>query len=81
MIVAILFAHVAGCIALEGEPRELRLLGMLPMTGTTWPGGSACLVPVQMALADVNAYPNLLHGYNLTYKYIDTMVCQLIKIK
>ncbi|XP_052233278.1 gamma-aminobutyric acid type B receptor subunit 1-like [Dreissena polymorpha] len=26
-----------------------------------------------MALADVNAYPNLLHGYNLTYEYIDTM--------
>ncbi|KAH3775305.1 hypothetical protein DPMN_176706 [Dreissena polymorpha] len=75
MIVAILFAHVAGCLALEGEPRELRLLGMLPMTGTAWPGGSACLVPVQMALADVNAYPNLLHGYNLTYEYIDTMVC------
>ncbi|XP_052245674.1 gamma-aminobutyric acid type B receptor subunit 1-like [Dreissena polymorpha] len=73
MIVAILFAHVAGCLALEGEPRELRLLGMLPMTGTAWPGGSACLVPIQMALADVNAYPNLLHGYNLTYKYIDTM--------
>ncbi|KAH3697827.1 hypothetical protein DPMN_085337 [Dreissena polymorpha] len=77
MLLAIFLAHVAGCYALDGKPKELRLLGMLPMTGTTWPGGSSCLVPVQMALEDVNAYPGLLYGYNLTYEYIDSMVGQL----
>ena len=54
------------------EPlKELRLLGLQAMTGKTYSGGWACLVPVQMAINDVNDHPDLLVGYNLTYDYFD----------
>ncbi|XP_052793022.1 gamma-aminobutyric acid type B receptor subunit 1-like [Mya arenaria] len=53
--------------------RELRLLGQLPMTGTAWTGGMACLPPLKMAIEDVNARPGILDGYKLTYEYIDSM--------
>ncbi|KAH3719743.1 hypothetical protein DPMN_062614 [Dreissena polymorpha] len=55
--------------------KELRVLGLLPMTGNAWPGGNACLVSNKMALEDVNAFSGLLEGYNLTYAFIDSMVC------
>ena len=54
--------------------KDLRLLGLLPMTGDIYPGGWSCLVPVKMALDGINAHPNLLQGYNLSYDYIDNQV-------
>lgn len=80
IVMAILLAHVVGCHAVVDEPKELRLLGMIPMTGTAWQGGSSCLLPVQMAIEDVNAFPGILYGYNLTYEYIDSKVGQRIHI-
>ena len=55
--------------------KELRLLGLQPMTGNAWSGGWACLVPIQMAIDGINAHPYLLPGYNLTYEYVDNEVC------
>jgi len=57
------------------DNKEIRLLGLQPMTGEAWPGGWACLVPVRMALERINADTRLLKGYNLTYDYIDHEVC------
>lgn len=54
--------------------KELRLLGLQPMTGTIWPGGWACLVPLKMALDGINKHPDLLNGYKLTYEYLDDEV-------
>lgn len=51
--------------------KELRLLGLQAMTGKSWPGGGPCLVAVQMARDDINAHPDLLHGYELVYDYVD----------
>lgn len=54
--------------------RELRLLGLLPITGEIYPGGLSCLVPVKMAVDKINAHSDLLQGYTLTYEYIDNEV-------
>lgn len=58
-------------VALSVGDKELRLLGLQAMTGEAWPGGWACLVPVQMAIDRINKDDRLLKGYNLTYDYID----------
>lgn len=58
------------------ETRELRLLGLLPMTGEGWTGGGACLTAVQMALEDINAMERILVDYNLTYNWIDSKVSE-----
>jgi len=55
--------------------KELRLLGLQPMTGTAWPGGWACFIPIQLAIAGINAHPDILRGFNLTYEYTDDEVC------
>ena len=55
----------------EGQDKELRLLGIQAMTGRIWPGGWSCLVPVMMAIDEVNQRSDLLDGYKLTYNYID----------
>ena len=54
--------------------RPLVFQGFLPMTGSGWPGGGACLPAVMMALRDINARQGLLDGYNLTYTWVDTQV-------
>lgn len=54
-----------------GEDKELRLLGLQPMTGEAWPGGWSCVVPVQMAIEAINNRTDILDGYKLTYDYID----------
>ena len=61
------------CI-LASNDKELRLLGLLPMTGDGWSGGISCLPALQMALEDVNKTENILQEYNLTYHWIDTKV-------
>ena len=53
------------------DKNELRILSLLPMTGEAWPGGWSCLVPVHMAIDGINAHPDLLLGYTLTFDYID----------
>ena len=59
----------------EGQDKELRLLGIQAMTGKSWPGGWSCLVPVMMAVDEINQRSDLLDGYKLTYNYIDHEVC------
>ena len=56
------------------ESKQLTLQGFLPLTGSGWTGGGACLPAVLMALRHVNERPGLLDGYNLTYSWVDTQV-------
>ncbi|XP_052793612.1 gamma-aminobutyric acid type B receptor subunit 1-like [Mya arenaria] len=58
----------------------LRLLGLLPMSGQGWIGGEAVLLPVKMALHDINNDPRILPGYNLTYNYIDSMCTEGVAV-
>jgi hypothetical protein len=60
--------------------KELRLLGLLPMTGDGWSGGMSCLPALQMALDDVNNNGVILRDYNLTYNWIDTKVENLYTV-
>ena len=63
------------------ELKQLTLQGFLPMTGSGWPGGGACLPAVLMALRDINGRSGLLDGYNLTYTWVDTQVkCYSISV-
>ena len=54
--------------------KYLTLQGFLPMTGSGWTAGGACLPAVMMALRDVKRYPGLLDGYSLNYSSVDTEV-------
>ena len=54
--------------------REIRLQGFLPMTGTEWPAGAACLPATLMAVRHVNERVGLLDGYNVTYTWADSKV-------
>ena len=56
------------------DSHPLNLMGFLPMTGTGWAGGGACLPASLMAVRHVNERPGLLDGYNLTYTWVDTQV-------
>ena len=76
--------HIWNCLILliviylkvtdSNELTPLVLQGFLPMTGSGWPGGGACLPAVEMALRHINSRAGLLDGYNLTYTYVDTKV-------
>ncbi|KAH3825188.1 hypothetical protein DPMN_127061 [Dreissena polymorpha] len=52
--------------------KEIRLLGLLPITGKAWTGGSAVKLPVKLALEDIRANGSILPGYNITYDFIDS---------
>ena len=54
--------------------RSIKLLGILPMSGSGWVGGVGCALPSKLAVDDINANPNILPGYNLSYTYIDSKV-------
>lgn len=71
-IIKIYFAFFV--VETGGKTRELRLLGMLPKTGSGWIGGDACQVSVRMALDDINNNENILKDYNLTYNWYDSKV-------
>jgi len=58
--------------------KELRILGIQPMTGDAWPGGSQCLLATEMALEGINRHPDLLRGFKLVYDYIDDEVIILV---
>ena len=74
LVYALLFETILK-VHVAQEYNELRLLGMLPISGTTgWNGGAACLPAIDMALTDINNNSDLLDGYNLTYKWLDTQV-------
>lgn len=62
------------CLVFIVECKQIRLLELQPMTGSSWPGGPACIAPVQMAIDDVHAYEGLLDGYNITYDVVDSQV-------
>lgn len=76
-LVQVLFCRITLFISYSytDEPRELRLLGILPMSGDGWVGGGSCLPAVQMAIDDINVRDDILSEYNLTYKWIDSEVC------
>ena len=61
-------------VAETEKPKKLSLLGLLPMTGSGWTGGGACLPAVQMALRHVNQRSGLLDDYSLTYSWADSQV-------
>lgn len=61
-------------VIVVNSDKELRLLSLIPISGKTFPAGSACLVPLKMAIERINANPNLLNGYTLKNDYIDTEV-------
>ena len=54
--------------------KELELMGFLPMEGTSWTGGGACLSATQMAVRNVNEKQGLLGGYNISYTWTATRV-------
>ncbi|XP_053374069.1 gamma-aminobutyric acid type B receptor subunit 1-like [Mercenaria mercenaria] len=56
----------------EAEQRELRLLGLLPMSGNGSTTGRSCLPAVQMAVNDINVREDILADYHLTYKWTDS---------
>ena len=57
----------------HAELKEVRLLGLLPMSGA-WSGGRPCLQAINMAIKDINAREDVLQNYNLKFDYIDTKV-------
>ena len=60
--------------AISKSEKDLHLQGLLPMTGTGWNAGGACVPAVLMAMRDVNKEQGLLVGYNLTYSWVDSQV-------
>ncbi|KAL5007635.1 hypothetical protein ScPMuIL_016441 [Solemya velum] len=48
-------------------------MGLLPMKGTYWPGGGACLPALEMAIDDVNSRADILNGYDLNLTWMDSM--------
>ena len=69
----IVLASIIG-IVVDAESKHLALQGFLPMSGTSWTGGGACLPAVRMALRHVRERRGLLDGYNLTYSWVNTQV-------
>ena len=49
-------------------------MGMLPLTGETWPGGGACLPPMEIALRQINERDDILPDYKLNLIWKDTAV-------
>lgn len=65
---------VSGTMIMCTCERTIKLLGILPMTGKGWVGGSSCALPSKLAIEDINANETILNGYNLSYTYIDSQV-------
>ena len=74
LLLPLLFVSVSVDVGFTNALHPLVFQGFLPMTGTGWPGGGACLPAVSMAIRDVNARQGLLDGYNVTYTWVDTQV-------
>ena len=54
--------------------KDLYLMGMLPMSGELWPGGGACLPPMEIALQQINERDDILPDYKLNLIWKDTAV-------
>ena len=61
-------------LSLYSDKKDLYLMGLLPMTGDTWPGGGACLPPMEMAVRQINDREDILSGYRLNLIWKDTAV-------
>ena len=61
-------------LSLYSDKKDLYLMGLLPMTGDTWPGGGACLPPMEMAIRQINEREDILPGYRLNLIWKDTAV-------
>ncbi|KAH3815221.1 hypothetical protein DPMN_143744 [Dreissena polymorpha] len=54
---------------------DLTLSALLPLSESSMnEEGRLCNIAIQKALEDINAFPNLLVGYNLTSDYFDLKV-------
>ncbi|KAH3692853.1 hypothetical protein DPMN_194607 [Dreissena polymorpha] len=62
--------RIIGCVV--NNTKNIRLLGLLPITGKGWVGGAAVKLPVKLALEDIRANGSILPGYNITYDFIDS---------
>ncbi|KAH3817973.1 hypothetical protein DPMN_119558 [Dreissena polymorpha] len=62
--------RIIGCVG--NNTKNIRLLGLLPITGKGWVGGAAVKLPVKLALEDIRANGSILPGYNITYDFIDS---------
>ena len=80
-IVTLVLSILTFKMASLNPTKSLALQGFLPMTGSSWTAGGACLPAVLMALRHVNERPGLLDGYNLTYTWVDTQVTFCIYAK
>ena len=60
--------------ALGGQPRDLYLMGILPMTGDRWPAGDAQLLAINMALETINKRTGLLDDYRMNVLVEDSRV-------
>ena len=70
-------AHTTPTTGME-KLRDIRLQGFLPMTGTGWPIGGACLPATLLAVRQVNEREGLLDGYNISYSWADTEVSLML---
>ena len=61
--------------------QQLTIVGLAPFTEKYKSVGECIKPAVQLALEDINGDKNVLHGYNLTVKWIDTQVSVFEKYK
>ena len=62
------------CICISEEPKDVFIMGLLPMGGTGWPAGGALLLAANMALEHINNRTDVLNGYNLKLIVGDSQV-------
>ena len=55
-------------------PKQLNIMGLLPISGEKWSGGGACLTAAQMALRHVNERSDVLKEYYLDLHWRDGQV-------
>ena len=56
------------------EQKDLNIMGFLPMTGTMFRGGPACLLATNMAIDHVNEREDILEGFRLNLVWRDSKV-------
>lgn len=74
-LVLCLLMNPLGCVEGRRADEDLHIGGIFPMQGEGgWQGGQACMPAAELALADVNARPDLLPGYKLRLHSNDSQV-------
>lgn len=74
MTVRIVLVVVCFNLGLAESVKVLNVAGFMPMTGTTWNGGKACLAGIELAFEHIHARPDMLPGYEINYMWEDTKV-------